>query len=558
MNVPWNKLQERLAGAHAAKRRRERLALAGVIVAGGLLAFFGLFLLDWLVRFPAWVRVGLTVVSLGVFAWGLPRRYREQLFGGPKPLLDIAREVESKADRQRGGGGFLSVLVSAVEFASRPECPGSEAMKAHVVAAAQEGGYDPRQLVLHDPVLVRRGRNLAVLAVAVYAGWAVIGPDSLKTFWLRAAGLPAAYLTRTRIEAVEIPKSVAQFKEIRVRVRAAGVLPAQGRLRVAFDGEKPFSVPLLPEDAGGWFQCSLKEPAKTLTASIRLGDAASDTYTVKVIKPAYVKTGTLEVRPPDYIGMAAQQLDLGDVEVPEQSLLNFTVKPDRPVRECWLELDDQKKAMAPAGDGFVLKDVKLAAAARYSVRLVDADGVENEDRVSYSIRVVPDQLPVVTLSRPANGSYYSTVSRVRWTLRASDDHGLKDLQLHYTVARETESGQVNRLREGDAQMPEEAARAGSLRETTLTGVLNLADLKLEAGQVLLVQARAHDKNPGRPKDKDAGLSAEVLLRIVTPEELRSIIEEDMVNLGKMLGDLTDDMTRQKDTIDKEVGNGNRR
>ncbi len=550
MPEPSTILKERLLAAHRRKRSRERLAVLALLAAGILLGFFGIFLLDYLVRFPTWVRMLLGAALLALFGGVLPRFFRGRLWGGAKDIVGIAREVEGRAAGAGGSRGFLSVVVSAVEFAGDPDAPGSPQLKDCVVRNAQSDDFDPRKLVLHDVRLVRTGWRLLAGAAAVYTLWTLIGPDSLATFWMRMLGMRTHYQTRTHLESVEAPKAVPQFRDILVRVKASGVLPAQGKLRVAYAGEASFSIPLQPvTGTPGRFEAVVKEASKNVELTVRLGDAASEPIQVEVIKPPYVKDGKLEAAPPAYTRLAAVPYDLGDVEVPEGSQITIRVTPDRPVKECWLEWNGENIRMEPVGERWQARGLTALKPVRYSIRLLDARGVENADRIAHQLLILPDLPPVVTLGRPVSGSSYPPISAVRWMAKASDDYGMERIQLHYAVCRENETGQRLVLREGDAV----TEPGNQVKETTLSGTLKLADLKLEAGQTLVLQARAFDRQPERVKKNEAGVSAEVILRIVTPEEYRNLIDEEMVGLGKTVDDLTTGMKKQQATLRGESG-----
>ncbi|MFA4944286.1 MAG: hypothetical protein WC789_06255 [Lentisphaeria bacterium] len=548
MTDRWTTLQQRLTAAQARKRRRERLATLALLAGGALLAFFGLFLLDWLFAFPAVVRLLLTTAALAIFGGWLPRRHRASLFPRPQNFVEIARAAEACADR--AGSGLHSVLVSAVEFAAQPGLPGAPALKEWVVSEAQRDPFDPRRLPLAEAALLRRGRLLAAAALLTYAGWALAGPHSLRTFWLRAVGGHAAYLTRTRILSLEAPSVVAQFKPVTVRLRAGGVIPTQGRLTVKYEGEARFNLPLAPiPEQPGEFTAVLQEPAKSVRLVARLGDAESEALTVRVVKPAFVEKGTMAVRPPAYTGLPPYNRPFGDVELPAGSQADLRITPDRPVRACELELDGKRLPMAADGNGYLAPNLDLRETARYTVRLVDADGIENEDRLLYTLGVRPDLAPEVTIGRPDNGAVYATVSQVRWTAAVTDDYGLTSLELHYAVMVETESGERQKLREGTAASFEWPDNPRERREA---GLLQLAALNLQPGQILVLQARAADRCTTRPKGQEKGLSAEVALRIVSPQELRLLLEEEMAALGKMVEDVTEDMKRQKETLGKEL------
>lgn len=527
---------------HRAARRSHRIeaiSLTCCLLSAALLAFAAVFVCDWLTPFPAPVRVLLTtVVLLAAAVWG-PCRFRS-VWRRERSVVRLARQVE-RAAAENQPGGFRSLVVSALEFGMGRGTTGSEELKQRVVERAGEPRFSPSSVRLHHAALVKAARRTCGAACAVYALWLLLGWPFFVVFWLRAMGLPHEYPTRTVIVAVEHPEVCALLDTIAVRVRAAGELPPSGRLIAELAGESPFELSLEADEArSGWYAASIESATADVEFQILLGDARSARCRVRVVQTPHVESGTIELQPPPYTGVPARTLPLSNVDIPEHSRFSVRVRADRPLQQCELDLGATRRALTPTDDGtYELVDAQLEASCRYSIRLVDTDGIENSDRVFYAMSVVPDRPPVVQLEKPENDRYWAPVSRVRWRVRAFDDYGMADAYLHCQIAELTESGK-ERVRH-TREIPIEGVTGE--REAVLTGVLPLLDLDVRTGQIVILRACVRDACDVREKPQ-VGASRSCRLHIVSAEELRRIIEEEEQLVARAVEDLAADVQRQ--------------
>ncbi len=543
-----------LAAAGRRKILANRVSLAGLCLSLAALALAAMFALDYLTRFPSPVRIAMTICILGFYLFYLPWR-RRNLLGSGSNLVELAREVESRAE-SGGGAGLRSTLVSAVEFASNPSISGLPIFKQKTVEKAHGAEFSPTRVPLHDHRTRRHSIHASALAVLIYAGLMLSAHDALAIFLLRALGLQARYPTRTRIAYVDCPLKSAQHKDILVKTRADGIVPSSGRAKVAYDGEDEFGIPLEAGDSPGCFQFKLKSPMKSLEFQIQIGDATSDWIPVQIICPPSVKDGVVRISPPEYTGTPASESPVRDLEFIEKSNLAFSIVPDRDVEKCVLEIKDASGRISEypmqksSSNSYGIPKLSPKDATAYAVRLVDKDQIENSGRIFYSINILPDRLPSVAFEKPADGSYYSPASRMGWSAKASDDYGLRELVMTYKTGVQGESGEIKIVRQGSIGLAKMEGQLG----TSLSGGIELAELDLKPGMVLSIQMAAKDKSPFR-EDSEMGRSQTRTMNIVSPAELKEMINSELILVGKMVEDIHADMKRQVRIINLQEKSG---
>ncbi len=532
------------------KNRIERTAFISAITTGILLSFFTYFLFDYMTDFPWPVRLLLTLGILGYFLYYLPRKHKAY-FQRTNDIIKMARQAELSADRQMKGG-FNSILVSAIEFAELNIVYGSQDLKTRVVQNAHSDDYSPRKLVMHDRKLVSISLKLFLSFIIIYLSWGLISHKSMEVFFGRAIGLPLQYPTRTKITRILYPDFATQHKSVKILVQADGKVPSEGKLYISYEGESTFSIPLIKGDLLNSFESEVKEPDKSFYFKVRLGDAESRKLFVKVKRAPFLTDSTFTADPPSYTGQPGKKFAMGNFEVLENSKLSLHVVPDRPVKTCVLEFKDKTNPdktevfpMTPSQKGYSVDKIPIKTSKNYSVKLVDENGIENEDRIYYTVSVISDRLPVVKLEKPVHGGYYAPVSRMNWGLKFSDDYGLATATLHYVANIKDEKGDEKKVKEGDIPI---GTIVKGAKDASFSGTLNLMDLKLSPGMIVYIQGLAKDVSNFRGKD-EIGKSSISTINIVTPEELRIIIDEERIGLNKMVNDITDDMKHQIKVID---------
>jgi hypothetical protein len=122
--------------------------------------------------------------------------------------------------------------------------------------------------------------------------------------------------------------------------------------------------------------------------------------------------------------------------------------------------------------------------ATYTIKIIDADQMENEDPYEYFVRALPDAPPTVTLIRPGRDRRVMSLEEVSIAAAAEDDYGLTEFALNYMV----DGGEDRRI---DFLATQKDRRQGSIDGQT---ILYLEDLEVEPGEFVLYYLTARDNN----------------------------------------------------------------
>ncbi len=537
-SVSW--LERGLKQARGQYYSIEKSAFVVLAISFALLSYLVYGFADYLVRFPRIVRVLLDVglvVGLIIFM----KRFSWKQIKNLEDVENVARLVETIKEKE--GDSQRSLLICALQFGLHPDIPGSLELKNETIKLAKSNCVNPAKVAIHDKKHVKHATRAAIGVALLYAAWVLLFFPHMRIFLMRSIVLNARYPTATKILDVKYAKAAPMREDYTIEVTADGRLPSSGRLKVAYDGGKAFNVTLEQDEAEeGLYRAMIPSPLDSFTFEGRVGDCETGKYAVRIMVPAFVEVGEVEITPPKYTGMGSFRTVLKNLSAPERSKIVFRVTPSRPVAECALLFGGQElKSMRKKGESYELHMLATNGMS-YAVKLVDNDGLENRDRVSYYMNITPDAPPIVDLVSPEPGSFFSSVSRLLFKVEIKDDYGIKKVELAYRVLRaavdggEDDEGSEKVVNE--QTIPLDATGNETKMKAQLRKLVN--EFNCKAGDRIAFVARANDYFPG---DKRVGESDEISVMVVTADKLRAMISKDRQRVGDLLVELTEEEKR---------------
>lgn len=507
-----------------------------------MIAFFGIFLMDYMTDFPMILRIILTVAIFLICAIFMPRKRSKSIVKN-KNIMQITCEVESRATDLKAGG-FHSILISAIEFTENPKIGGSQDLKTNVINDSRLPEYNPTNIKLYNRDRIKLMLRLGVLMLILYIAWGALGHHSMLTFFKRAVGLNSLYKTNTQITSIEAPEYLAQFEDVPIVINVAGKRPASGQIVLKLDNGEGFDVALIPDEKDpSKYVATVKQAETSFKFYVEIGDAYRQKRYVEVIPAPVVTTAKIKVMPPKYTKLPVRGEKFGPLEFVQGSKVSFEIKPDRAVKNCALVYDGKDIPMKKTGEVYKLATSSLQKGGTYSIKLEDDKGIVNNKRLDFPLSIITDRAPSIEVEKPSEGTYYAPISRMFWEVSLSDDYGLAELILKYIVYKQGTDTTLITVKKGTVSL----RKFNDEREAKVGGVYNLKPLKLEPGQILGVEFVIKDHKPAR-KDSEHGTTGMMKMHIVSAAELKQIIESEMIGLKNMMQDIQTDIKFQSKRI----------
>ena len=497
-----------LVGAiHQIRRRwRYKLILRGAVGVLGLgaaaLALSAWGLESW--RFsPASIitfRVLIAIAFASLLGWFIVR-----------PLLWRVSDEQVALYLEEHEPSLQAEIVSAIEasrLAASESSPHSRLLVQRLVesAIAKCQAIDWGRNVERQP-LRRHAVTIGVIAVAALALF-TLGPRFLRH------GLSAIFVLSNSVEAAapyridvspgnaSVPRGVDQT----ISATLAGFDADQASLMVRKAPEAPFErLPLVRSEnsptrsesnnAANKYEGMLFDLAGPIDYFVEAEGVKSATYTLKVVDLPYVQRLELELHFPAYTGLAPRKIeDGGDLAVLKGTEVRVKATPTMAARGGQILINDELKVpLAVAADGTLTATFKADKDGFYRFELDAASGERVSASPQYTIDVLTDQGPSVSIAKPGRDTNASPIEEVFVEARAEDDFGVRDLDLVYSVNGTAEKS--IRLFDGKSR----------LAEVTAGHTFYLEELGVKPGDFVSYYARAADNDASGGKRQSSDI-----------------------------------------------------
>ena len=146
----------------------------------------------------------------------------------------------------------------------------------------------------------------------------------------------------------------------------------------------------------------------------------------------------ITTQPPSYskLKTTTQEGNIALVEGLKGSIARVEITSNRILEESYINLSDTIIDLSidynkAEGQFSLIEDGK------FTVNLVDKRGITNRDPIPYTISILPDSKPSISIIKPSPITELGDDQIVQIELEVSDDYGFTDLQLAYEVRRPT-------------------------------------------------------------------------------------------------------------------------
>ncbi len=541
---------------------RRRLLAYGVcaVLAGGVVALLTIIFLDWLLRFPALLRI---VAVVFFFAGFLAATYRWIVvpWQAALSLSQIAAKLEEYFPQ------LGEQLSSAVNFAQQSEAGSASLVRGVLVHTDHLARDLPlerilslRPLLIHAVLVALGGGTLMALAY-VTPSWLGTGVHRYvhpfgRTEWPRTVQIVP--LTGDQRVAMGDPVTL----RMRVERGLTDGLRGLVHLRYSDGGE---AVRTMQRDDQGGFEVTLDAVTSGFAYWFEAGDDRTlpDLGHVEVIARPEIVDATATIDPPSYClrpTRRTEDLGAGPVRAHLGGRITVAIRSSKPVAVRLVEssapgsvlvMDTGVRIPLEAGEDRrnLFASFEVSRDCHFRVELRDEDGFANRGVARYSIVAVPDKPPEVRFLEPTSETELTAQGSLELIIRAEDDFGLAGLRLIT-------------LRQADGQIYETSLNDGLLTQPTADRVeavirhtWNAAPLLLSPGDVIVQTAEARDNFPEGEPAGQVGRSAPLRIRIISGGEFEIRMRDDLKYVQDRLRELTLDQTGLLDKVEILLAGG---
>ena len=170
--------------------------------------------------------------------------------------------------------------------------------------------------------------------------------------------------------------------------------------------------------------------------------------------------------------------------------------------------------------------------------LLDADGIKSREPIRLTLAAVEDRRPEFAVQLKGIGSAITPQASVPVTGRVTDDYGIARVWFEYEVDKD---------RPGQRAIASPSGKPTEVTDLPIEQALDVRDLGLKAGQKFQLCLEAQDRCDLTPQP-NIGTSDRWLLDVVTPDQLRTMLQARELVLRQRFEAILQEMIETRDSL----------
>ena len=420
-----------------ARRLGEGIFLVAALLCSVLLVSLGVEALAYLGTIPRTILFALVVLfAVGLAVWFIGRHLGR--------LLGILRPEPDAVTARKVGAAFPSIkdrLVNVLQLF--PERDLTTLYSVDLIDASFEdlrrdiAPIDFASIV--DAKLMRKWGRVAGLVAVAGITLVLLFPMAIRGAANRLWNYSETFSAPAPFELHVEPgnREVVKGENVQVVVRVTGSRPPQLTLASKPSGQVTFENHTLVSAPDGSFRFMFERLTTTTAYAVYAGSVESDTYTLTVADRPIVKMLRLQLDPPKYTRLPPRALDdnVGDVTALRGTRIGIQVETNKELAEATLVFSDKTETPLSVHEEKASGTLSLMSERTYHLRLRDKDGTLNADPIEYTLRIVPDAFPTVTIAVPGMNMDIAENLSLPMVFRITDDFGFSRLRLAYKLVQ---------------------------------------------------------------------------------------------------------------------------
>jgi hypothetical protein len=373
---------------------------------------------------------------------------------------------------------FQQRLITFVDRDARGREPFLELLAADTLQLARNA--EPAQLAPDRKLLLSAaaaGACLGVLIWMIVAGPGFLGYGAKRLWAGSPHGAAPCYFIRVSPGDAAVRRNSGQV----VTAQLFGFENPEARLYARYQSSSKWEeATMQPQSGASSFEFAFTGIPEDVDYYVQAGRIESQHYRIRVVDLPSIKQFWVTYHYPAWTGrQSAVQGHGGDLRAVEGTAAEVTILTDRPMSGGALMLNSGQKIALAGGEENtykgtiqIEKDGSYHVAAIYRGQLVRLSD-------DYIIEAGKANPPEVSITRPGHDYQATPIEEVTVSVRASDDYGLKDVSLHYSV-------------NGSSARTVHVLKQKGEKETEGLTVLYLENFKVVPGDLVSLYATAND------------------------------------------------------------------
>jgi hypothetical protein len=372
---------------------------------------------------------------------------------------------------------FQQRLITYAERDRDGHEPFLELLAADTMAAARDA--EPGRLVRDKALLVSLGIGAASLGTLIWlvlAGPGFLGYGAALLWKGQSRGAAPLYDIRVNPGDATVRRNADEL----VTAQPIGIQTDKVRLYARYQSASKWEqLNMQPQPGASGFQFTFAGLPEGVEYYVEAGPLRSRHFNIRVADLPSIKQIRVTYHFPSWTGMQnAVEEHGGDLRAIEGTQASLEILTDRPLRDGVLVLDDQRQIQVSGEGGVYQGTIRIEKDGAYHVAALD-QGQPIRLSEDFFIEASKATPPEVVITRPGRDYQASPIEEVTVSVKADDEFGLNDFELHYSVNGSAEQT-VNLLKQ----------KGGKTADGST--VIHLEDFKVVPGDIVSLYATAKD------------------------------------------------------------------
>lgn len=316
------------------------------------------------------------------------------------------------------------------------------------------------------------------------------------------------------------------------------------------EGQEEFDAVATERDSSGQYVHRIPGVRRSLIYYAEAEGYRSRHFRIEVVDRPFVRSMRVKLTFPSYTKLPPRYLDdnMGDITALAGTRVSLDLALSKEIADAALVFGDSAEADIEVTDTKAQAQFTVTRDASWHVALRDVNGIDNANPITYTVKVVPDMVPVIDILEPGENTNLDESMRLATLTRIADDYGFSRLVLKYRLV----ASRYERPQEkwSSIELPLPSRRE---LEMEVPYIWNLTSLSLVPEDVLNYFIEVYDNDNVRgPK---VGRSQVFSLRLPSLEEVfaRADAEQEKAidNLEETLK-AAEDVQREMQKLQQEM------
>lgn len=442
-------------------------------------------------------------------------------------------------------------LLNAMQLVSTDS--GNTLYSSPLIEASFKNVYDRTKNIRFDSVVnFKKAKELFIyfLSVSLIACLLFIFAPGMQAATYRLINFTQEFIPPQKYSFDIFPgnSEVTKGKDVNISVKVNGGIPASVFLAAKSEEETAFENHKLTSDSNGVYNFDYKSIRSSFKYFVFAEESKSEEFRVEVIDRPIVKNLNVTVTPPVYSGIpSSQQKDNGNISALKGSKVEITFNSTKELEEANLFFEDTTEVNLSTGSMRASGNFRIMKDNSYKIKIKDLAANENQSPITYFIKTLYDDYPVIDMIAPNGNVPLANDNRLPLILKISDDYGFTKLVLHHSLS--ASRYEVPQKEFTSFPIPIKKNE----KEISIEYVWNLTNLSLGTDDVVSYYLEVFDNdNISGPKSAKTGIFT---VRVPSLDELLSGVEETHTNIEQELSETVkeaDELRKELEKIDQEL------